>query len=802
MLVSKLHVGWASAFPDGIWFDDPSLEQFEEVLRRLKKDIKRRDRSLYSFEDPYHFLEPGYFANTEDGQSHRDSPEGTDDSRLAGASIDDISDDVANDLCSLESKSSGEEKEGEEGLAGDEIASVGSAGQSGRNMSHVDVNEAIGSEQDVSMLHVNPKADLSLNMSQHDSTHTSEMELPHPSTDSSQYFSCSEDEDAASISTEPEPSASPNSILGPAEAAENASSGTSDEDPPAFEPRSLSVATRNSLAGPSTSPQCQQEAVDEAALRGVSEDISMETLIPRNVVMNWSVPATPGPNNPDTLFVAQQMRQSPSAQLADSAYPDSLTPEEPRTAAVRLPSHTSYVVPFRNNIPKVTTPTQRRMSYELREDSLAGLSPITNDHSNDVNFGSPSWDRGADDPALQQLVEGLDRMDPFRINPVVQMLSSPVITSPKSITENLTPSRHDYLRTRLVFREENEKDPFLTTAEGPGLSAAVEEDDEPTPSVHDEHHARPSTPPPATSASPLPLYEASYTSDDEFDHGLLVFEGTPTRTALLPTDWEPPNVITPIRRALGDFNTPSTPSTVAFARKRVLLAAALYAEFNESVFGGKLPDDLTILWSRKLHTTAGRCFQERTGNVYMARIDLSTKVVDTIEKLRTTLMHEMCHAAQWIVDHTNKPAHGKVFKYWGQVAERVYPDIKTRACHSYEIAFKFWYVCQRCDARYGRHSKSINVATHGCGACRGRLTLVGDDQGSGSEKTKKDGTPRKVNRFTEFVKDNFANIKQAHPELKHRELMMFVGKRFREAAARDDTQVESARETAAHAVGS
>lgn len=48
----------------------------------------------------------------------------------------------------------------------------------------------------------------------------------------------------------------------------------------------------------------------------------------------------------------------------------------------------------------------------------------------------------------------------------------------------------------------------------------------------------------------------------------------------------------------------------------------------------------------------------------MAQIELATKVVDTIEKLRNTLVHEMIHAAVWILDHDNKNPHGKLFKAW------------------------------------------------------------------------------------------------------------------------------------------
>lgn len=49
---------------------------------------------------------------------------------------------------------------------------------------------------------------------------------------------------------------------------------------------------------------------------------------------------------------------------------------------------------------------------------------------------------------------------------------------------------------------------------------------------------------------------------------------------------------------------------------------------------------------------------------YLARIELSDKVVDSLTRLRSTLLHELCHVAAWVVDHTAKPPHGPCFKHW------------------------------------------------------------------------------------------------------------------------------------------
>jgi len=49
---------------------------------------------------------------------------------------------------------------------------------------------------------------------------------------------------------------------------------------------------------------------------------------------------------------------------------------------------------------------------------------------------------------------------------------------------------------------------------------------------------------------------------------------------------------------------------------------------------------------------------------YHARVELSSKVVDSYERLRATLLHELCHAAAWLLDHKAKPPHGEHFQHW------------------------------------------------------------------------------------------------------------------------------------------
>lgn len=57
-----------------------------------------------------------------------------------------------------------------------------------------------------------------------------------------------------------------------------------------------------------------------------------------------------------------------------------------------------------------------------------------------------------------------------------------------------------------------------------------------------------------------------------------------------------------------------------------------------------------------------------------------------------TLLHEMCHAAAWMVQHNCKPAHGKCFWHWGQRATGLYPELKVTTTHSYAINYAVRWV--------------------------------------------------------------------------------------------------------------
>ena len=85
-------------------------------------------------------------------------------------------------------------------------------------------------------------------------------------------------------------------------------------------------------------------------------------------------------------------------------------------------------------------------------------------------------------------------------------------------------------------------------------------------------------------------------------------------------------------------------------------------------------------------------------------IHLAVKVLTSADRLRDTLIHEMCHAASWLISGVGiSDKHGKVFKSWGQRSVKTFPELPliTR-CHNYAIQYLFAFICQDCNHQYKR----------------------------------------------------------------------------------------------------
>jgi predicted SprT family Zn-dependent metalloprotease len=116
-----------------------------------------------------------------------------------------------------------------------------------------------------------------------------------------------------------------------------------------------------------------------------------------------------------------------------------------------------------------------------------------------------------------------------------------------------------------------------------------------------------------------------------------------------------------------------------------------------------------------------------------AIVELSTKVVDDIQRLQTTLLHELCHVAAWIIDGNIKPPHGPYFQKWAQIATKAIPSISITTKHNFKIHYKYAWKCinPTCTVQtIGRHSRrSIDVKRHVCGKCHGQIQAITTNTG-------------------------------------------------------------------------
>lgn len=210
-----------------------------------------------------------------------------------------------------------------------------------------------------------------------------------------------------------------------------------------------------------------------------------------------------------------------------------------------------------------------------------------------------------------------------------------------------------------------------------------------------------------------------------------------------------------------------TVSRSAFVKKREHYTTATFAEFNIKVFDGAL-SSVEVTWSKRLKTTAGLTRLKRIGTTEkmrrIATIELSTKILDSVERLRSTLLHELCHAAAWLVDGVHKPPHGIVFRKWANLSMRKIRDVEVTTKHDYVIQFKYAWKCTNtaCGAIIKRHSRSVDPKRHCCGSCsKGKLIEI-EVPGSKNDVATEGHTPKKKRPptgFSLFVQQNSKSIR-------------------------------------------
>ncbi|KAM9274265.1 germ cell nuclear acidic protein isoform 2-T2 [Morus bassanus] len=217
-----------------------------------------------------------------------------------------------------------------------------------------------------------------------------------------------------------------------------------------------------------------------------------------------------------------------------------------------------------------------------------------------------------------------------------------------------------------------------------------------------------------------------------------------------------------------DLSNPASHYVKYFKKYKEELAQKLYCLYNSTIFEQKLPEKMMITWNKKMRKTAGYCVTGQTEGPEAkryARIELSEKVCDSADRLRDTLVHEVCHAATWLINGV-RDGHGRFWRFYANKSAVIHPELPVLTrCHSYEINYKFIYECVLCKATTGRHSKSLDTERFVCTFCGGQLVL--------SQPTRKDGTPARTHLmpFAKYVKENYGLTKRKQHGLSHAEVM-------------------------------
>lgn len=211
---------------------------------------------------------------------------------------------------------------------------------------------------------------------------------------------------------------------------------------------------------------------------------------------------------------------------------------------------------------------------------------------------------------------------------------------------------------------------------------------------------------------------------------------------------ETPALIDPANGAAAQ-KTPEREAKEAFESTKHELAKAFLRELDDTITDGELATlsastgGIKIVWTNRLHVTAGQTFWERkrtgrsmplasstllatrTSYQHYASIELAEKIVNSPDRLLDVLAHEFCHLAALMLNGGGTKPHGKEFKAWGAQVSQAFGDrgVHVTTTHSYKIVPKYMWQCVSCTAKFGRHLRP-NLAQWQCGRCMGALVQV------------------------------------------------------------------------------
>ncbi|WVQ81819.1 hypothetical protein IAT38_003946 [Cryptococcus sp. DSM 104549] len=254
---------------------------------------------------------------------------------------------------------------------------------------------------------------------------------------------------------------------------------------------------------------------------------------------------------------------------------------------------------------------------------------------------------------------------------------------------------------------------------------------------------------------------------------------------IISSDSEPelPPIPAPTPRSKTKTSAAPTPSRKAkgkpaltkkdWAEERERIAREIFEDLDERVFEGKLGAKgagARLDWNNRLLTTAGVAQSKKVTRNGVTKkehwIELSEKVLTGEEQILSTVAHEMCHLATWIISGEFKNPHGRIFKSWGRKVMNARKDVEVTTKHTYTIEYKYEWQCvnEQCGKIYRRHSKSIDPAKHLCGGCKSKLNPLFET--------------KQQSAFQVYLKENMANAKAAMPGQSHGDVMRALSKRW------------------------
>ncbi|EED17647.1 SprT family metallopeptidase, putative [Talaromyces stipitatus ATCC 10500] len=218
-----------------------------------------------------------------------------------------------------------------------------------------------------------------------------------------------------------------------------------------------------------------------------------------------------------------------------------------------------------------------------------------------------------------------------------------------------------------------------------------------------------------------------------------------------------------------------------FNDKKTSLAMNFLLELDMATTGGRVNElaqptgGIKIEWKKTLRRTAGRATWKvvtirkpdgRFTFVHHALIELAEHIIDDEFRLLNTMAHEYCHLANNVISGVRHQPHGPSFKEWGRKcveAMKQHPvykryPIEVTTHHTYEIDYKYRWICTDCGYQYGRHSKSIDPSRVRCGHCKGPLLQTQPKPRNASAKKNTPVSNTEINQNGVLGEENFDNM--------------------------------------------